>query len=113
MLGRLHEGNDSCGRWPANSTTVSKGARGRTDFFPCCRERMINKSNSVSRKWDHRELIHDFAATRAHRSARPDSTGTNLDPFAHRGHLVRGESDTPTTRPGMADSRPGIWRRRQ
>src|SRR5664280_3106394 len=25
MLGRLHEGNDSCGCWPANSTTISKG----------------------------------------------------------------------------------------
>ena len=50
MLGRLHEGNDSCGRWPANSTTVSKGARGRTDFSPCCRERMINNSNLVSHK---------------------------------------------------------------
>src|ERR1035441_6789047 len=25
MLGRLYEGNDSCGRWPANSTTISKG----------------------------------------------------------------------------------------
>ena len=34
----------------------------------------INNSNLVSRKWDHRELIHDFAATRTHRSSRPDST---------------------------------------
>src|ERR1017187_5475442 len=49
MLGRLHEGNDSRGRWPANSTTVSKGARGRTDLFPCCRERMINNSNLAPR----------------------------------------------------------------
>src|SRR5271166_5985604 len=45
MLGWLHEGNDSCGCWPANSTTVSKSARGRTDF-PCCRERVNQQFKS-------------------------------------------------------------------
>jgi len=52
MLGRLHEGNDSCGGWPANSDpkTVSKTAQASKGQIRGC-ERAINQheSDSVSR----------------------------------------------------------------